>query len=269
MAIDAKASFMMQTEKRMAEEMTGAAAARALSIIADVMEGFDIREIRIGEEQDDLLACYADALKVQGRSAKTVERYVYLIGRMLQEVKVPVRRVTVYHLRSYLAMLQEHGLADTSVEGIRQVFHAFFGWLQRESLIEKNPAANLGAVKCAKKKKQTISDVEMYSLRMNCQSARDRAIVMFLASTGCRVSEMTELNRDAVDLYGMQCVVHGKGNKERTVFLDSVTASELRKYLSQRTDRNPALFVNRFGNRIRPDGVRYMLRDLAKKAEVQ
>lgn len=270
MAIDAKISFMNQTEKKLSAEITADTMARVMTIVADTLEGYEMREIASFNEDrtDDLLDCYLDALKVQGRSTKTIERYRYIISKMMKEIGVPTRRVTVYHLRTYLAKQQERGIKDTTTEGERQVFSAYFNWLQRESLIDRNPTANLGAIKCAKRKKRILSDVDIDNLKTYCKCNRDRAIVLFLASTGCRVSEVTGLNRDAIDFSGLECVVHGKGNKERTVFLDSVAAIALKRYLNERKDDNTALFVNRYGKRLKPGGVREMLNELAKRAGV-
>ncbi len=269
MAIDAKISFLNQTEKQLSTDVTADTMTKVMKIIADVMENFEITETIKDETNDDLLLCYLDALKVQGRSAKTIERYRYVLTRMMASVKVPTRKITVYHLRSYLSEEQKRGVKDSTTEGIRQVLSAYFNWLQRESLIDRNPTANLGAIKCAKLKKKILTDVDMYKLKSNCTNNRDKAIVMFLASTGCRISEVTGLNKDDIDFSGMRCIVHGKGNKERTAFFDAVTATTLNAYLNERKDDCPALFLNRYGKRWQNGGVREMLNELANKAGVE
>ena len=248
MAIDAKISFLNQTEKRLSSEVTADTMTQVLRIIADVLEGFSMRETVIDlEPNEDLLNCYLDALKVQGRSEKTIARYRYEIERMVKGM----------------------GVSDTTTEGERQVFSAFFNWLQRENLIDRNPTANLGAIKCAKKQKKILTDVDLFNLKNNCENSRDSAIVMFLASTGCRISEVMNLNRDDIDFFNTKCVVHGKGNKDRTAFFDAVTGVALRRYLMERTDDNPALFLNKYGKRMQPGGVRSMLKELAKRAGVE
>ena len=269
MAIDAKVSLQQQIEAKLMTEVTADVMNRTLRIVADVLEGFDIREIAVAEEQDDLLDCYISAMQVQGRSEKTLKRYRYIIEKMMKQVGVSTRRITVYHLRNYLAQLKEKGRQDSTLEAERQVFSAYFNWLQRESLIDRNPTANLGAIKCAKKQKKIFTDIDMERLRQGCRCKRDRAIIAFLASTGCRVSELTGLNRDAVDLDGLECVVHGKGNKERRVYLDGVTGMLIRAYLAERTDKCEALFANRFGQRLNADGVREMLTRLEKATGVE
>lgn len=269
MAIDAKVSFLNYVEKRMSDVVTMNEMMKVMSIISDVMEGFEIKEtILPSERKDDYLDCYLDALKVQGRSVKTISRYEYVIKKMMDDILIPTRQITVYHLRSYLAKLQERGMKDSSIEGIRQVLSAFFNWLHRESLIEKNPVSNLGVIKCAKLKKKIFTEEDIDSLKQSCTNERDRAIICFLAATGCRVSEMTGLNREDIDFIGLKCVVRGKGNKERTVFMDRIASSAIKKYLIKRKDDNPALFVGRGAKRLEPNGIRVMMKKLEQLSGV-
>lgn len=269
MAIDAKVSFMNQMEKRLSSEITVSDMMKIMTIMADVMEGYEMKEILISiDGKDDLLDCYLDALKVQGRSKKTIDRYEYIIHKAMADIGIPTRKITVYHLRNYLSKQQERGIADTTIEGIRQILSAYFNWLQRESLIDKNPTANLGAIKCAKRKKKTFTEVDMDNLKNNCKTLRDKAIICFLEATGCRISEAVGLNRDSIDFNGLQCVVHGKGNKERTVFIKPVVAAMLQKYLNDRRDDNPALFVGKRQERLTPGGVRHMMNVLAELSGV-
>ena len=270
MAMEAKASFLNQLEKRLSAEVTADSMTRMLSICADVLEGFQlIEQAGLVDQQDDLLDCFVSALKVEGRSQKTIDRYIYIIKRTMKAIGVPTRRVTVYHLRDYIAKEKERGISDNTLEGYREIFSAYFNWLQRESLIERNPTANLGTIKVPKKTKMIYSDVELERLRQHCHNPRDIAIMSFLGATGCRISEATALNRDSVDLQNLQCIVHGKGNKERMVFLDAVTGMQLSDYLDSRTDGSEALFVGKGGKRLQPGGVRAMLCKLAEDAGVE
>lgn len=270
MAIDAKVSFIEQMEKSLAGVLTVEQMERMRKAAEDIMDHFDMVEIRMMDaSDDDLLQCYIDAMKVQNRSQKTIARYEYEIRRMMDYVKVPTRRISVYHLRNYLAKEQARGVKDTTLEGLRQIYSAYFNWLQREALIEKNPTANLGSIKCAKREKKKYTEIEIAKLIDCCTGIRDRAIIQFLASTGCRVSEMTQLNRDDVHLDKLECVVHGKGNKERTVFLSEVAGEMIRTYLMTRKDDEEALFVGIRNERLQPNGVRTMLNALAKKAGVE
>lgn len=270
MAIDAKVDFMNQLEARLADIITASEMTKTLAAVAEVMDNFQIAVDATAEAdmKDDLLNAFTDALKVQGRSQKTIDRYVYIINRMMDFVKVPTRRVTVYHLRGYLSAEKERGISEQTLEGCREVFSAYFNWLQREDLIQKNPTANLGVIKVPIVTKQTYSEVDLEKLNQKCHSLRDRAIIHFLGSTGCRISEMTGLNRDQVDLRTMECTVHGKGNKERTVYMDEVACMLLGQYLETRQDSEPALFVGKGNRRLHPGGVRAMLNKLGAEADV-
>ena len=269
MAIESKNSFINQLELKLSSSVPADTMSLVLMHVSDILESFDLTEIANNDSSsDDLLNGYLAAMTVEGKSQKTIDRYSYVLKRMADAVKVPTRQISVYHLRNYLASEKQRGISDSTLEGIREIFSAYFNWLQRESLIDKNPTANLGTIKCAKKEKKIYSDVDFEKLCQNCTHLRDKAIIHFLKATGCRISEMTDLNRDNVDLTRQECAVHGKGNKERTVFIDSVTVMFLSDYLSGRTDGNPALFVGKGAKRLQPGGVRAMLSELEKRSGV-
>ena len=269
MAIEAKAVLLKGLEQQLSTQITAADMARVLSAVSDQLAAFDVSQTAAEDTQDDLLDAYVAAMRIEGRSEKTIARYTYLIGRMMESVKVNTRSITVYHLRQYLASEKARGISDRTLESNRQVYNAYFNWLFREKLIDDNPVANLGAIKCAKKIKAVFSEADIERMKFCCKTIRDRAILAFMLSTGCRISEMCQLNRDDVDLNTMECRVLGKGNKERIVFLDQVAAMLLREYLAQRTDDSPALFVGRLTNRLSPNGVRKMLSVISESSTVE
>lgn len=269
MSIEAKATLLQQLQERLSTKIVAADMPVVLAAIADQLAYYDVAYTEGTEQQaDDLLDAYVSAMQIQGRSEKTIERYKYIIQRMMAKVRTSTRTITVFHLRQYLAQEKARGISESTLEGIRQIFSAYFNWLQCEGLITTNPTANLGAIKCPQKIKVTYSDIEIEKLKYCCSSARDRAIIAFLMSTGCRISEMTQLNRDDIDFANLECKVLGKGNKERTVYLDSVTGMLLLAYLRSRTDEYKALFIGKGSDRISPHGVRNMLNRLAKSAGV-
>lgn len=268
LAIDAKVSFMNMAEKRLKDEVTANVMTKVMSILSDVMQSFDFRETTEFDGTDDLLSCYIDALRVQGRTEKTIARYKYIITRLVDYLKKPIRQITVYHLRNYITERKNNGVADSTIEGEREVFSAFFNWLQRESLIEKNPTSNLGTVKCAKKEKKIFNEIDIAKLNSGCNTIRDKAIINFLSSTGCRISEMTSLNRDQVRFDSLECVVHGKGNKERIVYMSPVAGMYLKEYLQSRKDNEEPLFLGIRNERLQPGGVREMLNVIARKMGV-
>ena len=271
MAIDAKQSFLGQVERGCADRLTVTDLSGLMGIISDVLQGFRMEELRIIDgtsENDDLLDAFIASMKIQGRSPKTIARYTYEIGRFMKFAKVQTRQVNVYHIRNWITANKNRGLQDSTLESHRQVVSAYFGWLFREGLIEKNPMANVGVIKVPKKQKKIYSDIDMEKLNANAKTLRDRTIINFLRSTGCRISEMTSLNKDSVDLNTLECVVHGKGNKDRVVYLDEVTGMLLEKYLKKRKDTEDPLFIGKRKERLEPGGVRTMLKTLGKKCGV-
>lgn len=269
--INAKQSFLSQVRHRCAEELTAADSDRLMVILSDVMEGFRMEELdrtRQDVRNDDMVNAFVASLNVQGRSKKTIERYELMISKFFKFASAPVRSITVYHIRDWLADGKKRGLQDSTLEGDRAVLSSFFGWLFREGLIEKNPILNVGVIKVAKKEKKTYTDIDLEKLNQCCETLRDRAILHFLRSTGCRISEMVGLNRDQIDLKALECVVHGKGNKDRKVYMDPVAGMILGQYLETRTDDNPALFIGRRKERLLHGGVRVMLKKLGAEAGV-
>ncbi len=269
MSMEARATFMHSLEQRLSSLLTANDMKQVMAEVADNMDGFELDACQGAvEEHDDLLDAYLAAMEVQGRSPKTIERYRYIIRKMMDAVQVSTRQITVYHLRRYLANEKARGISDATLDGVRQVFSAYFNWLQKETLIQANPTTNLGAIRCPKKIKEVYSDVDLARLTMNAKTLRDRAIISFLGATGCRINEVVQLNRDDVNFGRLECIVLGKGNKERTVYLTEVAAMLLQEYLDQRTDSLPALFIGKGTERMHAGGVRAMLRRTAGVAGV-
>ncbi len=273
--IDAKMNFLRQLEKECADKLTVADMSRLMQTASDILQRFRMEEL-LGQDMisDEMLQSFVASLQVQGRSDKTIRRYTYVVGKFLEYAKTPERNITVYHIRNWFAREKTRGIQDSSLEGNREVLSAYFGWLFREGLIEKNPLINFGVIKVAKKKKRTYSDIDIEKLNKACdimepgERKRDRAIIAFLKATGCRISEMTGLDRDMVNLDKLECVVHGKGNKDRTVYMDPVTGMILKEYLESRKDSIEALFVGKRGERLEPGGVRCMLKKIGAIAGV-
>lgn len=264
---------MMTREIResLAEILTAAQMEKAMELIRGVVARYDVKLIDIPETsgEDFLLKAYIDAMSVEGRSPLTIRRYRYVIGGMLKRLGVPSAAVTAYHVRKYMADEKARGISDSTLKGLREVLNPYFGWLTREGLIQKNPMANIGPVKCQKKIKKAYSDTDVERLKMKCTTKKQKAILCFLLATGCRISEAVGLDRVRVNLEKAECLVLGKGNKERVAYLDQVAAMALREYLEERTDDCPALFLNRFGKRMGDNGVRAMLKKLGALAHVE
>lgn len=271
-SITAKQSLIKTLSTELGKELT----AHDLSIVQDKLNDllglYEVESTPEGKpdaESDDLLQAFMDAKRIEGRSEKTLKHYRYIIGRLLNEVHCPIRQITVFHLRSYLMRRKEAGVADKTLEGMRSVYCSYFGWLFKEGLLPANPCANLAAIKCSKVVRLPYSDVELERLREACGITRDKALISFLLSTGCRISEVCGLDREDINFQKGECIVLGKGAKERTVFINDVTLMLLQRYFSERKDTSPALFAGRGTERMTPQGVRKMLTTVAEKANVE
>lgn len=269
MPIDAKMSFIKQIENRMSDVLKVNEMAMLITAMKDILGSFSMTEYqKVDNEQDDMLNEYISAISIQGKSQKTIGLYKYEIDRMLKFLSIPTRQITVHHIRNYLTFNKNRGLAESTLENHRQIICSYFGWLRREGLIDRDPTANIGTIKVPKKEKQIYSDIDFEKLNRACESVRDRAIINFLASTGCRVGEMVRLNRDQVNFSTLECTVYGKGDKERTVYFNDVTGMLLKEYLDSRKDLYPALFAGRASERIKENAVRGMMKRLEQASGV-
>ncbi len=268
-----KKMFLRDLEERLGEFVPGNLIPMITAQAGEALAAYDVNGIpEDGPDLDseDLLQTYLNAKKVEGRSAATIERYRYLLTRLRDETGVPFYRITVHHVRAYLTTERERGISSGTLEGNRQCYNAFFGWLQREGLIEKNPMVNLTAIKKPTVKRLPFSDVELQKLLTSAgDSLRDLAIISFLASTGCRISEACGANEEDIDWQHSCLTVTGKGDKQRTVYLDELSVWYLTDYLKSRTDESPALFIGRGSERMTPGGVRAMLKQLEKRSGVE
>ena len=271
MAIETNIAFLDDVRKELATQVTAADMEKCVSSISNVLSRYELfqREYSFDADKDDLMDAFIAALEVQGRSKNTIKRYKYILERLLSDLQIPIRSITVYHLRSWIAREKKRGISDQTLESNRQIFSSFFSWLWREGLIERNPVGNLGTIKTQKKVKEAYADVDVEKLKAACSSVRNIAIVTFLLATGCRIGEVVRLNRDDIDFTTNEVIVLGKGNKERTVFFDDVAAMHLLRYLESRKDNDPALFLGKKGVRLLPNGIRTMLKKLAQDAGVE
>lgn len=270
MAIEAKVDLMRSIEERLSVMLTAHDLAQTMRVISDEMSEYTIGGmVRDGEMDSDFLNAYISAKTIEGRSPKTLERYRYVLTRVFTEMRVSERRTTVFHLRGWLMEERRRGISDSTLEGFRSIFSTYFRWLHNEGLINVNPCSNLGPIKCAKVIRLPFTDIEIERLKEACNNIRDKALICFLLSTGCRISEVIALNRTDVDMQAMQCTVMGKGNKQRVVYIDNITRMHLRRYEMVRADDSPALFAGRATDRMTPGGVRRMLKQVGERADVE
>ena len=223
------------------------------------------------DEERDFLAVYIAAKRVEGCSDKTLHYYEASITNALNSIQKPVRQITTDDLRLYLDTYQQRNNAGkVTIDNIRRVLSSFFSWLEDEDYILKSPVRRIHKVKTGKTVKETYSDEALEIMRDHAENIRDLAIIDLLASTGMRVGELVQLNRDDIDFENRECIVFGKGDKERKVYFDARAKIHLQNYVNSRSDDNPALFVTLLQpfNRLKISGVEIRLRELGRKLNI-
>lgn len=216
----------------------------------------------------ELLAMFMSAKRVEGCSEKTLRYYNATIGKFLALIKKHVMHITTDDLRNYLSNHQQvNNCSKTNIDNIRRILSSFFAWLEDENYILKNPVRRIHKIKTVKTVKETYSDEALEMIRDHCKSLRDLAMIDMLSSTGMRVGELVRLNISDIDFENRECVVFGKGNKERPVYFDARTKIHLKNYLESRTDSNPALFVSLLKphNRLEISGVEIRIRKIGRE----
>lgn len=219
--------------------------------------------------KDDLLAKFVAAKRIEGCSDRTLSFYSSTVGKMLCYIDKSIRKITTEDIRQYLVKYQSiNNCSKVTVDNIRRNMSSFFSWLEEEDYILKSPMKRIHKIRSKTVVKQIISDEEIERIRDICSAQRDLAMVDLLYSTGIRVGELVKLNIEDIDFDERECVVFGKGNKERRVYFDAKTKIHLRKYIESREDDNPALFVtlDKPYARLNISGVEIRLRKLGKKS---
>lgn len=217
---------------------------------------------------NNYLSMFLNAKKIEGCSERTLAYYKTTVEKLLDGITDPIRKVTTDDIREYLANYQ--GLNDcskTTIDNIRRNISSFFTWLEEEDYIIKSPMRRIHKIKTTKTVKEVISDEEIEKMRDKCKNLRDLAIIDLLYSTGIRIGELVRLNVDDIDFEERECIVFGKGDKERRVYFDAKTKIHLMGYINSRSDANPALFVTLDApyDRLQISGVEIRLRRLGRE----
>lgn len=220
----------------------------------------------------ELINKFISAKEIEGCSKRTTKYYESTLLKMNSKLDKEITHMTTDDLRTYLTDYQKiNNCSKASVDNIRRNLSSFFSWLEEENYILKSPMKRIHKIKTDKVIKETYSDETLELLRDNCNNLRDLAIIDILASTGMRVGELVKLNINDIDFENRECVVFGKGNKERPVYFDARTKIHLKNYLNSRTDDNPALFVSLDApyDRLKISGVEIRLRQLGRRLGIQ
>ena len=220
-------------------------------------------EIKNGE----YLKLFLDAKRIEGCSVRTIKYYQTTVEHLLMHILTPIRKITTEELRRYLVEYQKiNNCSKVTIDNIRRNISSFFSWLEEEDFILKSPMRRIHKIKTKTVVKETISDESIEKLRDGCRELRDLAMIDLLYSTGIRVGELVNLNIKDVNFEQRECIVFGKGDKERKVYFDAKAKIHLKQYLEKRTDNNPALFVTLDApfHRLKISGVEIRLRKLGR-----
>ena len=247
---------------------------RLKSVLEHELFDCEIKTQTKSDEDDgnQLIDSFITAKRIEGCSEKTLKYYRTTIENMAEAVGKSVRHIQTEDLRTYLTNYkQKNSPSRVTIDNIRRILSSFFSWLEDEDYIIKSPVRRIHKVKTATNVKETYTDEVLEKMRDNCVELRDLAIIDMLASTGMRIGEMVLLNKADIDFNERECVVFGKGDKERVVYFDARTKIHLQNYINSRTDENPALFVTLRSpfERIKIGGIETRLRKMGKELEIE
>ena len=216
---------------------------------------------------EEYLTMFIAAKNIEGCSKRTLSYYKATIEAMLKTVKIAVRKISTEDMRIYLTDYQKrNNCSKVTVDNVRRNISSFFSWLEEENYILKSPMRRIHKIKTNQQIKEVISDEDIEKLRDHCSCKRDLAMIDLLYSTGIRVGELVNLNISDVDFEARECVVFGKGGKERRVYFDAKSKLHLQSYIASRKDNNPALFVtlDSPNDRLKISGVEIRIRKLGQ-----
>lgn len=242
------------------------------AVLEKHLSHFEKTEKEDTAEKKDMLPVFIAAKRVEGCSEKSLRYYESTIRNMLESINKPECQITTEDLRSYLDTYQRRGtVSKVTLDNVRRILSSFFAWLEDEDYIVKSPVRRIHKVKTGKTVKETYTDESLEMMRDHCDNMRDLAMIDLLASTGIRVGELVKLNRNDVDFENRECIVFGKGNKERKVYFDARTKIHLQRYLAERSDENDALFVSLLNpfERLQISGVEIRLRKIGRELNFQ
>lgn len=246
---------------------------RLKNVLDMVLYNYDIKpkatELMIYDGNNSkIIARYIGCKRLEGLSENTLKQYYMTITKFIDSIGKPIKEIDSYDIRFFLASYQQgKEISNQTLVNYQRYLSGFFAWLVNEEFIQTNPMKKVGKIKTPKVIKQPFTEEELEKLRQGCKSLRERALIEFLYSTGCRVSEVIGLNRTDINRFTQEMIVHGKGNKERKVYITPKAMYHLLQYTEQRTDDDPALFVGKRG-RITKEGIEYIIKKLGDSVGV-
>ena len=265
-----KEQLIQEVQRQMLPYLNNAQLKQLQGVLEGVLSGVELSHIAgmVESAKVDTVACFINAKRIEGCSEKTLSYYRQTIMSMLSGIDKEPQEIATEDLRKYLTEYQaSRKSSKVTIDNIRRILSSYFSWLEDEDYIVKSPVRRIHKVKTAKVIKETYTDEALEIMRDNCCNVRDLAMIDLLASSGMRVGEMVALNRDDINFNERECVVFGKGSKERIVYFDARTKIHLQNYLESRTDACSALFVSLTAphDRLQIGGVERRLRELGKR----
>ena len=255
-------------------EMKGALNKEQMELLVKTLEKYiDIPLVSDGhrEHESSLLLAFISAKRVEGCSEKSLIYYESTIKNMLDSIDKSEEFITTEDLRKYLDSYQTgNNVSKVTMDNVRRILSSFFSWLEDEDYIIKSPVRRIHKIRTGKTVKETYSDESLEIMRDHCSNARDLSMIDLLASTGIRVGELVRMNKSDIDFENRECIVFGKGNKQRKVYFDARTKIHLQKYIQERKDDNEALFVTLLSpyKRLKISGVEIRLRKIGKELKI-
>lgn len=232
---------------------------------------YESNEAELSNEKKNYCDMFISSKRVEGCSEKSLKYYKSTIENMLNVLGKEIKHITTEDLREYLSNYYENSsCGKVTIDNIRRILSSFFSWLEDENYILKSPVRRIHKIKTGKVIKETYTDEHLEIMRDNCKGIRDLAMIDLLNSTGIRVGELVKLNIDDVNFNERECIVTGKGDKQRKVYFDARTKIHLENYLKSRIDDNSALFVSLIKpyNRLKISGVEIRMRELGRKLNI-
>ena len=265
-----KEQLIQVVQRQMLPFLNNAQLKQLQSVLEGVLSGVELSHSAgmVESAKVDTVVCFINAKRIEGCSEKTLSYYRQTIVSMLSGIDKEPQEIVTEDLRKYLTEYQtSRKSSKVTIDNIRRILSSYFSWLEDEDYIVKSPVRRIHKVKTAKVIKETYTDEALEIMRDNCCNVRDLAMIDLLASSGMRVGEMIALNRDDINFNERECVVFGKGSKERIVYFDARTKIHLQNYLESRTDTCSALFVSLTApnDRLQIGGVERRLRELGKR----
>ena len=244
-----KNKLINEVLKMMAHSLASAQLNKLENVLKQSLASLDVIECEQCQEKPvsskDFLELFLSAKKIEGCSDKSLKYYRSTIETMRTSLSKSEADITTNDLRQYLTSYQAtHSSSQVTIDNIRRILSSFFSWLEDEDYILKSPVRRIHKIKSSSTIKETYTDESLEIMRDNVDNPRDLALIDILASTGMRVGELVLLNISDINFTERECVVLGKGNKERIVYFDARTKIHLQSYLESRNDDNNALFVS-------------------------